>query len=133
LWQLWNHLEDNEIEFKYDPEDVSKIYVYDSIFKNDYIEVLCNDLAYAEGLTLDAHKEIQRQKKLLKGLIDEDARAKVMSDLIDKETNQEETETKKARRNKSKYIPGSNQESNPVSAMEEKCGKYFTAQEEEKR
>lgn len=49
--------EKNSVEFKYDPTDLSKIYVHNP-FDHSYIEVLCHDQEYTKGLNEYAHKVI---------------------------------------------------------------------------
>lgn len=46
--------EKNSVEFKYDPTDMSKIYVYNP-FDHSYFEAFCSDQKYTEGLNEYAH------------------------------------------------------------------------------
>ncbi|SIQ29338.1 putative transposase [Peribacillus simplex] len=50
-----------EVDVKYNPDDLSKIYVYDEIFTKGYIEVPCKKEGYAEGLSLILHKAAVRE------------------------------------------------------------------------
>ncbi|MEI4771425.1 transposase [Psychrobacillus sp. FJAT-51614] len=47
----------NSLEIKYDPTDISKIFVYDPL-ANSYFEVLCLNEEYSEGLNEHTHKAI---------------------------------------------------------------------------
>jgi len=50
----------NLVKFKYDPTDLSKIYVYDEI-NQFYFEVLCTDQEYSQGLNEYAHRIIKKK------------------------------------------------------------------------
>jgi putative transposase len=50
----------NMVKFKYDPTDLSKIYVYDE-FNHRYFEVLCTDQEYSRGLNEYAHRVIKKK------------------------------------------------------------------------
>ncbi|OZQ68425.1 hypothetical protein CA600_06330 [Paenibacillus sp. VTT E-133280] len=78
--ELWNlKLErlrlglDNEVIIKYDPDDISKIYVLDDTnVSKKYLTVLCLDQEYSKGLSLAVHltirdeiKNIRRQEDVL--------------------------------------------------------------------
>ncbi|WP_410491277.1 DDE-type integrase/transposase/recombinase [Bacillus thuringiensis] len=60
--QLERDGEKNVVKFKYDPTDLSKIFVYDELNKR-YIEVLCTNQEYAKGLNEYAHNVIQNELK----------------------------------------------------------------------
>lgn len=47
-----------QVKFKYDPDDLSKIYVYDEFEKKGYVEVLCTNQEYSKNLNLYTHRVI---------------------------------------------------------------------------
>ncbi|WP_342503629.1 Mu transposase C-terminal domain-containing protein [Lysinibacillus sp. FSL L8-0126] len=71
----------NSVEFKYDPTDLSKIFVYDP-FDYSYIEVLCTDQAYADGLNEYTHNVIVKKLNEEKKSIDKAALAAARHALV---------------------------------------------------
>ncbi|WP_316572083.1 Mu transposase C-terminal domain-containing protein [Neobacillus sp. YIM B06451] len=52
----------NKVKYKYDPNDISRIYVFDE-FEGKYYEALCTDQTYTEGLNEYAHKLILKNNR----------------------------------------------------------------------
>lgn len=88
------------VKFKYDPSDLSKIYVWDDSNKK-FIEALCTNQKYSKNLSLYVHrlgiKKLNDEKKQ----VDEDAIAEATSELF--EWMKEESKTsKKVRKQKAR-------------------------------
>jgi putative transposase len=70
-----------DVDFKYNPEDVSKIFVYDCVIKHDYIEVPCLDKLESNKLfsqkLITKYKGKTRIEELLNKLKDESKRLEV--------------------------------------------------------
>jgi putative transposase len=99
----------NSIKFKYDPTDLSSIYVLDELEKN-YFKVTCTNQEYSKGLNEYAHKVIINEIKKEEREVDikslAETRAKIMK-LVEEESKLTLTEKKKNERIKG---TGSNQE-----------------------
>jgi putative transposase len=71
----------NWVKYKYDPTDISKIYVFDEIDKK-YIEVHCTESNYSEGLTEYAHRVIVKKSREDKKKVDKESLAATKAELI---------------------------------------------------
>jgi len=75
------------IKFKYDPADLSRIWVYDQ-FDEQWIETPCTDQAYTQNLSLWKHRVIKRFAREELGKVDyvslADAKAKIQA-IVDRE------------------------------------------------
>jgi putative transposase len=60
--KLYAKGKENRVKYKYDPTDLSRIYVYDE-FEKKYFEILCTDQKYTEGLNEYAHRVILKHAK----------------------------------------------------------------------
>ncbi len=79
----------NSVEFKYDPTDLSKVFVYNP-FDHSYIEALCSDQTYTMGLNEYAHNVIVSKLNEESKTIDKEALAEARYELeqmmVDEET-----------------------------------------------
>ncbi|USK32540.1 Mu transposase C-terminal domain-containing protein [Bacillus sp. F19] len=71
----------NEVKFKYDPTNISKIYVYDECSKV-YLEVPCTDQKYSLNLNEYAHKAILSKVRETKKSVDRSALAAAKAELM---------------------------------------------------
>jgi putative transposase len=92
LRSLRNKLDNpnDKIQFKYDPTNLGKIYVYDE-FDNRYIEAYCTEPAYANGLNEYTHKIIYKNAR--KDVNDVNISALAASKAQLQEQQEEEKET----------------------------------------
>jgi putative transposase len=100
---------ENRVKYKYDPTDLSKIYVYDEIDKI-YIEVYCTDLKYTEGLNEYAHRIILRKAKEDAEQVDEDALAAAKAEIIQMISDEKKFSMKERSRIKRMEGKGSDKE-----------------------
>lgn len=73
---------------KYNPLDLSFIYVFDDVLTNEYIKVPSTDKEYTEGLTEEEHKHILKMSKGINGHVDYFQLAKTkarLSELVENE------------------------------------------------
>lgn len=61
--RLYKKGESNKIKYKYDPSDLTVIYVYDEL-KREYVEALCTDQAYSQNLTEYSHKMYKKEARI---------------------------------------------------------------------
>lgn len=101
--------EKNLVKFKYDPTDLSSIYVYDES-KKQYFEVLCTNQKYTKDLNEYAHRvfinEVKKEEKEVNLESLSAAKAKILK-MIEEENNLTLTEKRKNERIKG---TGSNKE-----------------------
>ncbi|MGE0999726.1 Mu transposase C-terminal domain-containing protein [Bacillus sp. Gnz1/3] len=71
----------NRVKFKYDPSDLSKIYVYDE-FEDKYYEALCTDQSYSKDLNEYAHKVILKKTKQEAEQVDKKALAAAKAEIM---------------------------------------------------
>jgi putative transposase len=93
LTTLFNELDrkglENSVKFKFDPTDLSSIFVYDE-FNKQYFEVLCTNQDYSKGLNEFAHRVILNELKKEEKEVNQSALSKArvrMMKMIDEETN----------------------------------------------
>lgn len=84
LHKLTKHQLNFRVKVKYDPNDISYIYVLDDIIDNKWIKVPSTNLDYAMGLTELEHKEISRQARERYGTVDEIALAEAKRYIFEK-------------------------------------------------
>ncbi|CRK85224.1 Mu transposase C-terminal domain-containing protein [Neobacillus massiliamazoniensis] len=60
LYNLQSGNYDILVELKYNPEDLSNVYVYDHSITHDYIEVPCINSSYSKPLSIQSHRFINR-------------------------------------------------------------------------
>lgn len=94
---------ENRVKFKYDPNDLSKIYVYDEMDKK-YIEVTCTDEEYSQGLNEYAHRVVLDKAKQDAEKIDKSALAAARAEIV--EMMQEEKKFSMKERKKNARIEG---------------------------
>lgn len=71
----------NRVKFKYDPSDLSKIYVYDE-FEDKYYEALCTDQSYSKDLNEYAHKIILKKTKQEEEQVDKKTLAATKAEIM---------------------------------------------------
>lgn len=71
----------NKVKFKYDPNDLSRIYVYDE-FEDKYYEAPCTDQEYSKGLNEYAHKVIRKKAKHEAEKVDKKALAAAKAEIL---------------------------------------------------
>ncbi|MFZ3577880.1 transposase [Virgibacillus sp. DJP39] len=80
--KLVQKYENTNIEFKINPDDVSKIHVYDE-FNNKYIEALCTDQEYSKGLKSYTHRSIVKATREKFNDVDNDKLAETKVEIQD--------------------------------------------------
>jgi len=101
LQQLRSELEKKDIsrvKFKYDPEDLSRIFVYDDASKS-FIEVPGNNQKYTKGLSLYIHRLGIRKLNEEKKKVDEDSIAAATTEIFEIAA-EESKKTRRARKQK---------------------------------
>lgn len=71
----------NKVKFKYDPNDLSRIYVYDE-FEDKYYEAPCTDQEYSKDLNEYAHKVIRKKAKQEAEKVDRKALAAAKAEIL---------------------------------------------------
>jgi putative transposase len=99
----------NEIRFKYDPTDLSKIYVYDEE-NQKYHEVLCTDQKYSKNLNEYAHRMIIKSLKAAEKEVDKLSLAKAKAELMKMVEEEKGTTLSERKRNKRMNSDGTNKE-----------------------
>lgn len=122
LWELkyereMNGLKDKVI-CKYDPDDISKLYIYDDL-KKKYIHVLCTHYDYAEGLNLHVHRTIRKEIGVLRRTEDTLTRSLATENILEKEKLEIKKHKKMSREAAKRNTTNINQEVNQKKLMEE--------------
>ncbi|MFY0803577.1 Mu transposase C-terminal domain-containing protein [Peribacillus frigoritolerans] len=106
LFKLWHEITKkslkNSVEFKYDPTDLSKIYVYNP-FNFSYIETMCTNQEYTQGLNEYTHNVIIKKLNEEAKDIDKEALAAAryeLEQMIAGEQKQTLSERRKVHRHK---------------------------------
>lgn len=120
LWQLWmdNLTRGNKdgVDFKYDPSDISKIYVIDD-FNKKYLEVPCTDLVNTQGLHLSIHKEIRKEVNELRSSGDKAELGTAMVNYLNKGKKEKEKNKAISRKAAKHFVKGSNQTKSGLDAL----------------
>jgi putative transposase len=80
----------NRVDIKFDPTDLSKIHIYDPIYKKDYIQVFCINQEYSQELNEYTHRVIVKKLNQASKEVDMSALAATKAELmkiIDEELN----------------------------------------------
>lgn len=101
----------NKFNFKYDPSDISRIYVFNEL-NNKFIEAPCVNQNYSKGLNEYAHNMIRKKAKELYGTVNMSllatAKALIIK-LIEDEVSSTKTSLSKRKQNERMKGTGSNQ------------------------
>ncbi|WP_165976255.1 Mu transposase C-terminal domain-containing protein [Bacillus salipaludis] len=97
----------NKVKYKFDPSDLSKIYVYDE-FDRKYIRIHCSDLEYSEGLNEYAHRVVLRKARVEDMKVDLDALAAAKAEIIQLMKDEKDYSIKKRKQNQRFQHKGTN-------------------------
>jgi putative transposase len=89
---------ENKVKFKYDPNNLYKIYVYDEIDKR-YIEVSCTDEEYSQGLNEYAHRVILDKANQDAEKIDKSALAAARAEIVEMMQDEKKFSMKERKKN----------------------------------
>jgi putative transposase len=98
----------NKVMFKYDPTDMSRIYVYDQV-KKHYVEAPCTDQEYSYGLSEYMHKEVSAETRKESGKVNKSALARTRAKLQERIKEQKNLSLKEMQKIQRLKGTGSNQ------------------------
>ncbi|MEH7747330.1 Mu transposase C-terminal domain-containing protein [Neobacillus drentensis] len=98
----------NKVMFKYDPTDMSRIYVYDQVM-NHYVEAPCTDQEYSNGLNEYMHKEVSAETRKESGKVNKSALARTRAKIQEKIKEEKNLSLKESQKNQRLKGTGSNQ------------------------
>ncbi|PWW30562.1 putative transposase [Cytobacillus oceanisediminis] len=109
----------NQVKYKFDPTDLSKIYVYDEMNRN-YIEVPCTDQEYTEGLNEYSHRAVIKKLNADQKKVDMHQLAAAKAELL-RMVQEEKHKTLKSQQQAARISGvGSNEEWQEPAAHKEK-------------
>lgn len=123
LWKLRNDRlskgMENLVLYKYDPDDISKIYVED--LNGKYIEVLCTNQKYSKNLNLEMHLAVRKEIGERRQEVDDETAALAFVSIMEKARDEVIVQKKYSSKNSKLSVAGSNSEKSQLDVIEEKA------------